>query len=278
MSAPPALDPERFAIHRASPRGFQQAYVREGTGGTPLVLVHGWPETKRIWWRNVEPLAAAGFEVIVPDLRGFGDSDVAGDGFYDLAAYSRDMHALVHDVLGGAPGLVVVDEAYGQFAPWSAQSLLDDTTPLAVVRTYSKTWSMAATRLGYLIAPPWLVEELDKVVLPYHLDALKQAAGTLALRYVDDMRARVEQLVAERERLVAALQSLDVEVWPSAANFVLFRPRSADANAVWQGLVDRSVLVRNCASWNRLAGCLRVTIGTPGEDDRFLEALTEVLS
>ncbi len=78
----------------------QIAYVRAGVGGYPLLLVHGWPETKRIWWRNVEPLAEAGFEVIAPDLRGFGESGLAPDGFYDLAAHARDMHALVRDALG----------------------------------------------------------------------------------------------------------------------------------------------------------------------------------
>ena len=72
---PPDLDPARFTVHAASPRGFRQAFVREGVGGVPLVCVHGWPETKRIFWKVIEPLAAAGFEVIVPDLRGFGDSD-----------------------------------------------------------------------------------------------------------------------------------------------------------------------------------------------------------
>jgi pimeloyl-ACP methyl ester carboxylesterase len=71
-----------------------------GTGGRPLLLVHGWPETRRIWERNVAPLAAAGFEVIAPDLRGFGDSSLAPDGYYDLAAHARDLHALVHDLLG----------------------------------------------------------------------------------------------------------------------------------------------------------------------------------
>jgi len=92
-----------FAVHRARVRDeLELAYVREGVGGFPLLLVHGWPETKRIWWRNVAQLAAAGFEVIVPDLRGFGDSDVAPDGFYDLAAHARDLHALVRDVLGHA--------------------------------------------------------------------------------------------------------------------------------------------------------------------------------
>jgi pimeloyl-ACP methyl ester carboxylesterase len=96
-----APDPTRFAIHRADVRdGVELAFVREGTGGHPLLLVHGWPETMRIWWRNIEPLAQAGFEVIAPDLRGFGASRLAADGHYDLAAHARDLHALVCDVLG----------------------------------------------------------------------------------------------------------------------------------------------------------------------------------
>jgi len=88
-------------------------FWREGEGGVPLLLVHGWPETKRIWQRNVELLAAAGFEVIVPDLRGFGDSDLAPDGFYDPAAHARDLHALVHDALGHAMCVAVAGDLGG---------------------------------------------------------------------------------------------------------------------------------------------------------------------
>jgi histidinol-phosphate aminotransferase len=186
--------------------------------------------------------------------------------------------AVVEDVVERAPGIVVVDEAYGQFAPWTALELVDDATPLVVTRTYSKTWSMAAARLGYLVGPSWIVAELEKVVLPYHLDAVTQLAGRVALRFTDEMEARVAELVEERGRLSASLGDLDVDVWPSGANFVLFRPRSHDGAEVWQQLVDRSVLVRNCASWPRLEGCLRVTIGTRTEDDAFLKALEEVLA
>jgi pimeloyl-ACP methyl ester carboxylesterase len=103
MDSPKAieLDGDAFPIYRADVRdGVELAFVRAGEGGQPVLLLHGWPETKRIWWRNIEPLASAGFEVIVPDLRGFGDSSLALDGFYDLAAMARDVHALVHDVLG----------------------------------------------------------------------------------------------------------------------------------------------------------------------------------
>jgi len=136
---------------------------------------------------------------------------------------------------------------------------------------------MAAARLGYLVGPAWIVAELEKVVLPYHLDAFKQLAGTLALAHVDEMNRRVERLVAERDRLNDRLSALDVDVWPSGANFILFRPRSVGGEAVWSELVERSVLVRNCSSWPRLGDCLRVTIGTTDEDDTFLAALEEVL-
>ena len=174
-------------------------------------------------------------------------------------------------------GLLCVDEAYGQFAPHSAISLLGPDVPLVVSRTYSKTWAMAAARLGYLIGPEWVVAELEKVVLPYHLDAMTQIAGTVALDHLDAMNARVAALVEERGRLVDRMAQLPIEIWPSGANFVLFRPTTVGGRDVWQQLTERSVLVRDCSSWPRLDGCLRVTIGTPDEDDRFLDALREIL-
>ncbi|MBI4514631.1 MAG: alpha/beta hydrolase [Deltaproteobacteria bacterium] len=94
------LRADAFTIERGAVRGFNMSFVRAGVGGLPLLLIHGWPETKRIWYRNIGPLSEAGFEVIAPDLRGFGDSDIPTDGFFDLAAHSRDLYALVHDRLG----------------------------------------------------------------------------------------------------------------------------------------------------------------------------------
>jgi histidinol-phosphate aminotransferase len=184
----------------------------------------------------------------------------------------------VEQLVEQAPGLVVVDEAYAQFADRSALDLVDDSRPLVVTRTFSKTWSMAGARLGYLIGPAWLVAELDKVVLPYHLDTFKQIAGRLALRFVDEMDERIEHVIAERERLNEGLLHLPVDVTPSGANFILFRPRHADGHRVWQAMVDRGVLVRDCSGWPRLAGCLRVTVGTPDENTEFLAALGEVLT
>lgn len=187
----------------------------------------------------------------------------------------------VREMVETAPGLVVVDEAYAQFADWTALDLVSEEKQLVVTRTFSKTWSMAGARLGYLVGPTWLVADLEKVVLPYHLDSLKQIAGRVALRYSNEMNERVRQIVSERERLSAAMSNMAVHVFPSGANFLLFRPDQADGRPsgrqVWQGLVDRSVLVRDCSSWPRLDNCLRVTVGTVAENDEFLDALEAVL-
>ncbi|MDH4169355.1 MAG: histidinol-phosphate transaminase [Acidimicrobiia bacterium] len=174
-------------------------------------------------------------------------------------------------------GLLVVDEAYGQFADRSAIELLGPERNLLVTRTFSKTWAMAALRLGYVLGPADLIAQLHKVALPYHLDVFTQVAGCRALGYVAEMEQRVADLVAERRRLAAALAEMPVDTWPSQANFILFRPRAVPGAVVWQRLVDQSVLVRDCSSWPRLEGCLRVTVGTPEEGDRFLSALAHAL-
>ncbi len=146
-----------------------------------------------------------------------------------------------------------------------------------MIRTFSKTWSMAGLRLGYLVADPQVVRACELVALPYHLDMAKQLAGRLALRYRDEMEARVALLNEERGRIAASLAGLPVETWPSDANFILFRPLAAPARTVWSHLLDRSVLVRDCSEWPGLTGCLRVTVGLPEENDRFLAALDESL-
>jgi len=176
-------------------------------------------------------------------------------------------------LLDAAAGLVVVDEAYGEFADRSALDLVTEARPLVVVRTFSKVWSLAALRLGFCVAPTWVVEELEKVVLPYHLPAASQLAGTVALGYRTEMDARVAALVRERQRLETELATVPgITVFPSGANFVLLRVHG-DGHAVWQRLVDRGVLVRDFSGWPRLEECLRVTVGTPEENDAFLTAL-----
>lgn len=188
---------------------------------------------------------------------------------------------LIAHVLRTAPGLVVVDEAYGQFSERSALDLIRDKVPgserLVVARTFSKTWSMAACRLGYMVAHPDVVSACETVVLPYHLDAITQVAGVLALRHESEMRDRVATIVSERTRLAGLIDGLDVRSWPTDANFILFRPLSRDAREVWSDLLDEQVLIRDCSGWPGLTGCLRVTVGTAEENDAFVAALRKSL-
>jgi histidinol-phosphate aminotransferase len=184
----------------------------------------------------------------------------------------------VASIAAAAPGVVVVDEAYGQFAPWSALGLVESDPRVVVVRTFSKIWALAGLRLGYLVAHPDVVAACEQVALPYHLDAIKQMAGVLALGFEPEMRRRTARLVEQRGRVASGLGLLGVEVWPSDANFILFRLPGLASAEVWQGLVDRSILVRDVSAWPGLEGCLRVTIGTPAENDLFLAGLRDVLA
>lgn len=181
-------------------------------------------------------------------------------------------------LLQHATGIVVVDEAYAEFADWSAIDMVGENKSLAVTRTFSKTLSMAALRVGYVVAPAWMVEQLSIAVLPYHLDSFKQAATIAALSFTKEMEERVALIKSERSRIETQLATDDIDVWPSGANFVLFRPRSRPAKQVWDSLLADGVLVRDCSSWARLDGCLRVTVGTPVENSAFLNAMKKALS
>jgi histidinol-phosphate aminotransferase len=178
-------------------------------------------------------------------------------------------------VLTAAPGIVVVDEAYGEFsARPSAIGLLEQFADrLVVCRTMSKAFAFAGGRLGYLAAAPAVVDALQLVRLPYHLSALTQAAARTALRHGPSTLASVATLVRERERLVAALRDLGAQVVPSDANFILFG-RFADAPAAWRRYLDHGVLIRDVG----ISAYLRVTVGTPVENDAFLAATAAVLA
>jgi histidinol-phosphate aminotransferase len=180
----------------------------------------------------------------------------------------------LREVVAAAPGIVVVDEAYAEFSSQpSAAALLDEFADrLVVSRTMSKAFAFAGGRLGYLAAAPALVDALQLVRLPYHLSALTQAAARAALRHADATLASVAKLAAERDRVVASLSRLGFRVVPSDANFVLFG-RFGDAAAVWRSYLDRGVLVRDVG----IAGHLRVTVGTPEENDAFLDASEEII-
>ncbi|HEX6230740.1 MAG TPA: histidinol-phosphate transaminase [Actinomycetota bacterium] len=181
----------------------------------------------------------------------------------------------VAELASRGDALVVVDEAYVEFGGESAAGLLSTQPNVAVVRTFSKAFALAGARIGYCLAAPEVVEDLRRVRLPYHLSAITQAAGLVALDHRDEALAILDAVGEERDRILEALPPMGVEAFPSDANFVLFRP-PRPAEEVWRALLDRGVLIRDFSALVR--GCLRVTAGTPEEVDAFLTALEEVLA
>jgi len=181
---------------------------------------------------------------------------------------------VVEAVYDATDGIVVVDEAYWEFAPREEQSaltLLEGRPRLAVSRTMSKAFAFAGARVGYLAADPAFIDALRLVRLPYHLSALTQAAAAAALRHADTMLRTVEEIVAQRDRMSATLEALGYTVYPSWTNFVLFGG-VADPARTWAQLRDRGILVRDIG----IPGHLRVTAGTEEETTAFLEALAEI--
>ncbi|RKT56837.1 histidinol-phosphate transaminase [Saccharothrix australiensis] len=182
---------------------------------------------------------------------------------------TEDLRAVVE----AAPGMVVVDEAYAEFSSReSAVTLLaDHPEKLIVSRTMSKAFAFAGGRLGYLAAAPAVVDALLLVRLPYHLSALTQAAARASLRHSAETLGSVALLAAERDRVAETLAGMGFDVVPSDANFVLFG-RFEDAHATWRSYLEHGVLIRDVG----IAGHLRVTVGTPEENDAFLAASKEV--
>ncbi|MFJ8008759.1 histidinol-phosphate transaminase [Streptomyces fagopyri] len=170
------------------------------------------------------------------------------------------------------PSMVIVDEAYVEFSHGdSLLPLLEGRPNLVVSRTMSKAFGAAGLRLGYLAAHPAVVDAVQLVRLPYHLSAVTQATALAALEHTDTLLAYVERLKAERDRLVTELRAIGYEVTESDANFVQFG-RFADSHEAWQKILDRGVLVRD----NGVPGRLRVSAGTPAENDAFLDAVREL--
>jgi histidinol-phosphate aminotransferase len=171
-------------------------------------------------------------------------------------------------------GIVVVDEAYAEFAPAgtpTALDLLKGRPRLVVSRTMSKAFAFAGARVGYLAADPAVADALRLVRLPYHLSALTQAAATAALAHSEEMLAMVDDIKAQRDRLLLELPELGYPAWPSWSNFVLFGGVS-DPHAVFEALLGQDILIRDIGIPNHL----RVTAGTAEETTEFLKALARI--
>jgi histidinol-phosphate aminotransferase len=179
--------------------------------------------------------------------------------------------SVIDAVLGEAKGMVLVDEAYFEFAREgtpSALTLLKNHRNLVVTRTMSKAFGFAGGRLGYFAADPDVVDAVQLVRLPYHLSSLTQAAARAALAQRTALLATVDAIKQQRDRIVETLRGRGIRVADSDANFVLFEV-GGDQKEVWQRMLDRGVLIRDVG----LHGWLRVTAGTPAETDAFLEAM-----
>ncbi|MGB4777122.1 histidinol-phosphate transaminase [Microbacterium sp.] len=181
---------------------------------------------------------------------------------------------VIEAVYDAVDGIVIVDEAYQEFAPRdsrSALTLLPDRERLVVSRTMSKAFAFAGARVGYLAADPGVIDALRLVRLPYHLSALTQAAAIAALRHAPAMLAMVDDIVAQRDRITATLDALGYAPYESWTNFVLFSGVD-DPAATWQALYDRGVLIRDVG----IPHSLRVTAGTEVESTAFLDALASI--
>jgi histidinol-phosphate aminotransferase len=243
----------------------------------PTYLLHS--RLAHLTHTEVEPLA-------LPDDFVLGDAEVASvvaaapDVVFvcspnNPTGNAQPLSAIVGIAQGLPNALVIVDEAYGEFAPAaSAQALIATNPNIAITRTFSKAFALAGARIGYVLASPAVVEDLQRVRLPYHLSALTQTAGIVALRHRDEATSLLEAIRVQRDRITRELRALPgTTVYPSDANFVLFVP-PGDAGAMWQGLLDRGVLVRDMTTV--VPNALRVTAGSEHETDLFLHAIKEI--
>ena len=187
-----------------------------------------------------------------------------------------DRDALIA-VLRNAKGLVLVDEAYHEFSGQTAFPLLSDYRNLVVLRTFSKAMAMAGLRFGYLMAHPEIVREINKSKLPYNVNIFTLAAAETVVERRSVLEGGIAKLIKERDRLFAELLKRSaVRAFPSKANFILMKTASP-ARALFEALYARGVLVRDVSSYPLLDRCLRVSIGTPEENNKFLAALDHVL-
>ncbi|HEY8204787.1 MAG TPA: histidinol-phosphate transaminase [Pyrinomonadaceae bacterium] len=185
----------------------------------------------------------------------------------------RDMRAL----LESTKGLVVIDEAYHEFAEHSVVPLLLDHENLVVLRTFSKAMALAALRVGYLLAAPELATEVSKAVLPYNLNAVSQTAAEVAVEmYEDELRPLLQRVIVERERLFGELDRIaGLTPVRSSANFMVVRS-SINPKQVFAELIQRDILVRDVSSYPMLSDYFRLSVGTPEENDLLLSALKEI--
>ena len=193
----------------------------------------------------------------------------------DLAHFS-----FVKKMLECADTLVMVDEAYFEFSRYTARPLLGQYENLIILRTFSKAFSMAGVRMGYLLGSPDVLDEFKKVRQPYSVDAVSQAIARVVYANRASFERGIDAIIEERDRLYEALSVMPgVTAFPSESNYILFRlDERYDASQVWSLLLEDGILVRDFSRSQYLENCLRVSVGTQDENDRFLESLEVILA
>lgn len=180
---------------------------------------------------------------------------------------------VIRQILSRSDTLVLLDEAYYEFSGHSLMEERERYPNLVITRTFSKAYGLAGLRVGYVVAHPEIVDELNKVRLPYNLNRFSQIAATLLLKRPDRLARHLQLIRSERERVFNALSTIDgIHPFPTDANFILFRT-DRPALEVFDRLLGRGVLVRNLDRPGPLQNCLRITIGTPEDNDMFLAGL-----
>lgn len=207
-----------------------------------------------------------------------GDVDIVAISHPNNPTGTLSPETLLIDILNATDALVLVDEAYFEFSRHTMRPHMSRHPNLVILRTFSKAFSLAGMRVGYLLGSEDVISELTKVRQPYSVDRFSQMVASVVFRERQVFEAGIQALIGERDVLEQALAALpEVTVFPSEANFVLFRV--AHASAVWRDLLHRhSVLVRDFSRTPGLEDCLRVTVGTAEENGRFLAAIDEVLA
>lgn len=285
----------------AEANGLEAGNVLVGNGGDEIILdlLLAWGGAGRTIANMPPTFAMYGIDaritgtdlVEIPRTADFQvDADAllaeAGSGRADIIVISNPNNPtgtmtpeqLLIDVLNATDALVLVDEAYFEFSRTTMRPHMSRHANLAILRTFSKAFSFAGLRAGYLLAHEDVISELTKVRQPYSVNRFTQVAAALAFRDRMVFEAGVRDTMRTRDRLVHGLEAMpDIEVFPSEANFVLFRVEHA--SAVWRDLLhDHSILVRDFSRTPGLADCLRVTVGTDDEIDRFLGAMDEIMA
>lgn len=282
LAAAYGLDPAMVVVTNGSNEAILALVEAFATGGSVVLPVPGYSLARSL-------IVVGGAEVIsVPLLEDFGldveavlDAAVRADApLIFLASPNNPTGNLlptedIEAVLDGSPGLVVVDEAYAGFAAASFIGSVPRRSNLAIVRTFSKGFAFAGGRVGWIAADPEVTAAVRTALPPYNLNVFAQEAALVALEHRGEFEARLPEIIAERERLRDGMSELPtITAYPSETNFVLFRAGVA-AETLFERLLARGVLVRDVSSAPMLDRCLRVTVGTREENDRFLAALRE---